>query len=168
MGRRENPAPATQRQRVRDHMKRLLKATAIAGAALGADACRCGNPLVCDPMPAPVCGTHETASRLIASGHLTTQAKWTGSDVSVSLGLRSFGREKLTFAAAPTTHDGAISAVSPVGTGELDFTLAPRGTTLATVVVPIDCNGRPVVLELTVDVAAPDPGKPVTINGLDR
>jgi hypothetical protein len=164
--------PKEPRRRVREHLKSLLKTTAIAGAALGGSACSC-HPLVCDPLPAPICDSNPTTSRLIDRGHLTAQATWQPNDagaliVSVSLSLKPDVRGPVTFKGDPVSPDGAIGGISHAAANQLSFTLAPTaGVTEVQVSVPIDCSSKPQVIRLGLDVTAPAPAKQLKVSGLE-
>ena len=163
------PAP---HGRAREHLKKILQTTALTGAAftLGT-ACESCHPMVCDPMPAPICKNSPKTGDFISRGRLQTQATWVAGDggaLAVQVKVNLYGEgESMTFTADPALSGATIFGLTRT-TSELDFSLTPNtGATQVQAVLEIDCAGIPKGLKLGFDVTAPAAGNSVTVSSLE-
>jgi hypothetical protein len=165
----ENP----RHSRAREHLEKVLKAAALATAALDGGACRC-YPFVHDPMPPPFSKACPTAQDVAALGLLETRARWTSTDagpleVDVELTLdeakaKATGKTAL-FEYAPLSPDGSIRVVARTHS-RLAFILSPNpGVAKARVSLLIACDvpGLTRIVALSFDLSAPSPGAPGAI-----
>jgi hypothetical protein len=163
------PAP---HGRARDHLKKILQTTALTGAAftLGS-ACESCHPMVCDPMPAPICKNNPKTGDFLNQGRLQTQASWQQGDagaLSVQVELNLYGEgEAVSFKADPALSGATISKVVRTDT-KVTFAFTPdAGVTQVQAVLEIDCATIPKGLKLGFDVTAPAAGKGVTVSSLE-
>lgn len=169
---KQQPAKAPQ-GRARDHMARLLKNAALGGAALTlGNGCGSCGPMVCDPLPPPICDNSPTTQTFLNDYRLQTSAKWTQADagplaVSVELSLYNEGGETLAFKSDPAVTGATLGAIQREAR-KLTFTFTPNaGATKVEAIVELDCASKPEALKLGFDVAAPSPGAAVAVSSLE-
>jgi hypothetical protein len=158
--------------RAREHLKKILQTTALTGAAftLGT-ACESCHPMVCDPMPSPMCKSSSATTAYVSAGRLQTQASWQQTDagalfVRVEINLYGQG-ETMTFKADPALSGATISEVVRTD-NKVSFALTPNaGVTQVQAILEVDCATIPRGFKLGFDVTAPAAGAAVTVTGLD-
>ena len=165
----KKPASGTPRGRTHAHMKWLLK-TAVAGAALGGSAC--GGPVVCDPLPSPICDKNPTTQTFLNGGYVQSSARWQQTDggplaVAVELDFNQFGSDTFAFNTDPASGDAVIGSIVRTD-HKLTFTLSPSaGAKQSQVVILIDCSGSAASLKLSFDVSSPAAGATVSVIALN-
>jgi len=145
---------ADPRRRVLDLLRRMARATAFGGVALGLASAESCSPIVCDPLPPPITCSNPTRAEL--QNAMTFTATWVAGDggaLQVQLQLQSSSRTTVTFSSSVTltqaTLEGAASTANT-----LTVTLAPNaGATAVTALVSFDCSGTADTMTLTLDVS---------------
>jgi hypothetical protein len=155
----------TPRQRVLDLVRRMAKATALGGAALGLASAESCTPLVCDPLPPPITCANPTHAELQQAMNFTAQ--WVSGDggaPQVQLSVSNFGRQQVTFSSTVTATGATVVGVSTTDSS-LTADLAPTsGATSATVSLNFDCAGTTDAMTLRLDLGgSPTVGAPVTV-----
>lgn len=153
------------RRRVMDLVRRMAKATALGGAAVGLAAAESCSPLVCDPLPPPITCANPTRAEL--QNAMSFTARWVAGDagaLEVHLTVSYFGRQTVTFARAVTATNATVKSVSTTATA-LDADLSPAaGATTVTVALTFDCAGTTDAMTLSLNVSGtPQAGNPVTV-----
>ena len=172
MSAKNDKASRSPQERASEHLKKMLRNAAVGGAALGlSGGCGSCGPMVCDPMPTPICDKNPTTSDFMSQGRLNASAEWQQSDagarmVHVSLSLYNEG-EAITFASDP-----ALSGAQLVGAKNdsttLTFDFVPAaGVTEVQAIIQLDCATRPEVLKLGFGVGVSDAGAVVTVSSLE-
>lgn len=167
---RDGKAPA--HRRAQEHLKRILRKTAVAGAALTlGPACESCQPVVCDPLPPPICDRSPTTADFLNQGKLESQAQWEpadGGELAVSVRLHLWGEgESITFAADPGVIGARLLDVRRDG-AEVTFRFVPlAGVSRVEAVIQLDCATRPEALKLGFDVGTPESGRPVPVTSLE-
>lgn len=145
---------ADPRRRVLDLLRRMARATAFGGVALGLASAESCSPIVCDPLPPPITCSNPTRAELQSA--MTFTAAWVAGDggaLQVRLQLQNFGRTTVTFSSAVTLTGAALGGAAATASG-LTVTLSPAaGATAVTAQVPFDCSGVADALTLTLDVS---------------
>jgi hypothetical protein len=168
-------APDEPRRRAREHLKKILRSTALTGATLGlGSACESCQPVVCDPLPPPfVCAEHPRTRDFIAAGRLGTHASWrkSGGALAVEIELALYASpgssDRIAFRSDPTLSGARLAAVKRADS-TLTFSAIPkRGVTRVEVVIQVDCASKPIVLRLGLDVAHPVVDGAVDIGSLE-
>ena len=162
--------PGEPRHRAREHLKRILRSTALTGATLSlGSAC----PVVCDPLPPPLVCAGNPKTRDFMAGHLGSRATWrkAGDAMAVEVELALYGTpgssDRIAFRSDPTLTGAKLAAVKR-GDSTLTFSAIPkRGVTSVEVVVQVDCAGKPAALRLGLDATHPVVDGAVDISSLE-
>jgi hypothetical protein len=166
--------PGEPRQRAREHLKRILRSTALTGATLGlGSACESNHPVVCDPLPPPLVCAGNPKTRDFMAGHLGSRASWrkAGDAMVVEVELALYGTpgssDRIAFRSDPALTGAKLAAVKR-GDSTLTFSAIPRrGVTRVEVVVQVDCASKPAALRLGLDVTHPVVDGSVDISSLE-
>jgi len=139
------------RSRTVRHLRRLLAAGAVGGAAVQLPGC-----IVCDPLPPPIsCETDLLTSTDVLR---FTTARWTQSDtndaVDVTIGGGAY-TQGLTFADDPVLIGGTLVSSEFSDGGEMVwFTFLPdEGVTDINISIPVVCEDQDRVLSYTLDLS---------------
>ncbi len=164
--------PKSPQERAGEHLRKLLRNAAVGGAALGlSSGCGSCGPMVCDPLPAPICDTNPTTQTFLDDWRLDSSAQWQARDggglaVHVSLTLYNEG-EDIQFVADPAVSGGTAEGIAR-DARTLSFEVAPdSGVSQVEVVVELSCASKPEALKLGLDVSSPEAGAQVAISSLE-
>lgn len=158
-------------ERAAEHLKKLLRSAALGGAALGISS-GCSSPMVCDPLPPPICDNSPTTATFMNQGVLSSSAVWQQRDagglaVHVELTLSDYQKEGIGF-----VGDAAVSGAALLGashdsaTARFDF-LPDQGVLKVEAVLELSCNKKAEALKLAFDVSNPGAGNAVTVSSLE-
>ncbi len=152
------------RRRVMDLVRRMAKATALGGAAVGLAAAESCGPVVCDPLPPPITCANPTRAELQQAMGLS--ANWAAGDAGalvVHLRVSNSGRQTVTFARSVTPTNATVLGVTTTAT-TIEVDLAPNaGASTISVGLTFDCSGTTDAMTLSLDVSStPQAGNPVT------
>jgi len=150
-GESHNTKKDSVRNRTVRHLRRLLAAGAVGGAAAQLPGC-----IVCDPLPPPI----SCESDLMTSTDVlqSTTARWTQFDtndaVRVTIGGGIYTRG-LTFADDPILIGGTLVSSEFSDGGEMVwFTFLPDGgVTEVIMTISVVCEGQDRVLSYTLDIS---------------
>jgi hypothetical protein len=131
------------RRKVKDLMRRLVKAAAFGSAALGLAAAESACPIVCDPLPPPMTCPNPTHNEVLDS--MSFQAEWASADAAGPEGHLSvsfFGRGTVTYSNVVTLTGATLVGTPVVGSGTVDLRFVPdSGVTAVTAAVNYTCTG---------------------------
>jgi len=163
----KSPKPA--HVRAQEHLKKIL----LTGAALTlGSACESCQPMVCDPLPPPICDKSPTTQDFMNQGKVQTTAAWNladaGGDLYVQVELTLYGEgEAITFAADPGLTGARLLTAKRDG-AKVSFSFIPNaGVSKVEAVLQVDCATRPEALKLGFDVTSATSGKQVAASSLE-
>jgi len=171
MSAKNDKASRSPQERASEHLKKMLRNAAVGGAALGlSGGCGSCGPMVCDPMPTPICNKSPTTGTFLnSSSHSATWKQVAdGGALGVEVSIQLYGDgETITFSADPSLTDAALGAVKRDG-ASITFSFVPgAGATKVEAILQVDCATIPEVLKLSFDVSSPSAGAAVTITSLE-